>query len=67
MSGAEFESICERAWAVGCKNGCFNHISPWNEKRWKDGDWEHRMPALPEKTKKQFREVVREILQTQAA
>jgi len=25
------------------------------------------MPALPEKTKKQFREVVREILQTQAA
>lgn len=62
MTETEFEKICERAWAVGCKTGCFNHVSPWNERVWKEGNWEHRLPALDDKTKAKFREVVRTIL-----
>lgn len=62
MNEQAFEELCAKAWSVGCRNGCFNHISPWTEKRWKEGDWEHHMPALRADIKEQFRAVVREVL-----
>ena len=64
MRDADFEKLCERAWAVGCRNGCFNHVSPWNEQRRTEGDWVYYMPALDERTKAKFRDVIREALRS---
>ena len=58
------EAVARAYWSVALKNGLANDLRQWDERQWKDGEFDCFSPAVDSKTKALVLEAMDEAIAT---